>query len=228
MTPRARGEDGFFSLWVLGLCCVVLMIGGLSIDLWRAFSERRALAAIADSAAIAGASGIDVNAFRDSGQVVLDAVPGGTAWRLADANIAAQTDTRSFDDAVIDVTPEAVTVTVNGTVAFSLLNYLPIPEDQKKFDVQVVSRARVYAAWLTSGEVLALAPAGHAWSKLLVDSRDALRSAGREKFMVSQLACILSLWHRAAVTTTSHEHIFEISKNLLEPLGIIFPKPISS
>ena len=133
-----RDEDGFFSLWVLGLCFVVLMIAGLSIDLWRAFSERRALAAIADSAAIAGASGIDEAHFRNSGQIKLDQA---VAFQLADANVAAQTDRRSFDAADIDVTPQDVTVTVTGTVQFSLLNYLPIPDDQKHFDVQVVSRA---------------------------------------------------------------------------------------
>ena len=52
----ARHESGTITLWMLGLCLMLFLLGGISLDLWRAFSERRSLAASADAAAVAGAS----------------------------------------------------------------------------------------------------------------------------------------------------------------------------
>ena len=49
-------EHGTITLWILGLCLMLFLLGGISLDLWRSFSERRALAATADAAALAGAS----------------------------------------------------------------------------------------------------------------------------------------------------------------------------
>ena len=61
---KKRDERGFFTIWVLGLCLCMFMIGGLSIDLWRGFSDRRQLAAMTDAAAVAAASQIDLTAFQ--------------------------------------------------------------------------------------------------------------------------------------------------------------------
>ena len=52
------------------LCLVLFALGGISLDLWRAFSERRALAATADAAALAGASAVDEARYRASGAVL--------------------------------------------------------------------------------------------------------------------------------------------------------------
>jgi hypothetical protein len=68
---RVNDEDGTIVLFVLGLCVVVLFIGGLSLDLWRGFSERRELAAIVDGAAVAAASAIDEAAYRADGTLIL-------------------------------------------------------------------------------------------------------------------------------------------------------------
>jgi Flp pilus assembly protein TadG len=38
------------TLWVLGCCIMLFALGGLSLDLWRSFAARRALAADADAA----------------------------------------------------------------------------------------------------------------------------------------------------------------------------------
>lgn len=71
MTPAPeRQEAGFFTIWVLGLCLCLFFIGGLSLDLWRGFTERRQVAAIVDAAATAGASQIDLAAFRQTPSVV--------------------------------------------------------------------------------------------------------------------------------------------------------------
>jgi Flp pilus assembly protein TadG len=58
-----RREAGTITLWMLGLCLMLFLLGGISLDLWRAFSERRSLAATADAAAVAGASALDEAAY---------------------------------------------------------------------------------------------------------------------------------------------------------------------
>jgi Flp pilus assembly protein TadG len=70
-TMRARrDDDGFFTIWVLGLCACLFVVGGISLDVWRGFSERRALANLTDGAATAAASQIDLDAYRAKPSVV--------------------------------------------------------------------------------------------------------------------------------------------------------------
>ena len=66
------GERGAVTIWGIGLVLVLFGVAGLAIDTWRVFAERQALAGLADSASIAGATAIDVAEFRDSGIVQLD------------------------------------------------------------------------------------------------------------------------------------------------------------
>ena len=44
---------------------------GISLDLWRVINEQRRLQGVADGAALAGASALDIDAIYDSGIVVL-------------------------------------------------------------------------------------------------------------------------------------------------------------
>ncbi len=67
-----RSERGAVTIWGLGLILVLFGFAGLAIDTWRVFAERQALAGLADSASIAGATAIDVATFRDTGVVQLD------------------------------------------------------------------------------------------------------------------------------------------------------------
>jgi Flp pilus assembly protein TadG len=60
------------TLWILGLSVILLLFGGLMVDFWRALALQRELAAIADSASIAAASGIDEEHYRATGQVLID------------------------------------------------------------------------------------------------------------------------------------------------------------
>jgi uncharacterized membrane protein len=69
-----RGERGSVQLFMLGLGVAILLLGGISFDLWRLIGERRELAALADSAAIAATSGIDAAFFREQGSSRLDPV----------------------------------------------------------------------------------------------------------------------------------------------------------
>lgn len=59
-------------VWGVGLVLLLFGFAGIAVDTWQVFSARQALAGLADSAAIAGATAVDVDAFRSSGEVVLD------------------------------------------------------------------------------------------------------------------------------------------------------------
>jgi hypothetical protein len=75
MTSSTEGacvERGSVQLFMLGLGVAILLLGGISFDLWRLIGERRELAALADSAAIAATSGVDAEFFRDQGISRLD------------------------------------------------------------------------------------------------------------------------------------------------------------
>ena len=34
-----RDDRGFLSIWLLGLCLLLLVLGGVSLDLWRVFGD---------------------------------------------------------------------------------------------------------------------------------------------------------------------------------------------
>ena len=130
------GESGTTTLWMLGLCLMLFLLGGISLDLWRAFSERRSLAASADAAAVAGASALDEAAYRSSGAVRL--MP-ADARRRAQASLAEQLDRRSLRDARVEATEEQVTVIVGGSVDFSLLQ-IANPGDEFAITVRATAR----------------------------------------------------------------------------------------
>lgn len=83
---------------MLGLSLLLLLFGGLALDFWRGLAMQRELASVADSAALAAASGIDEVLYRDSGEILLDS---DRAVSLAMASIAFQ-----------DVEPIASTISV--------------------------------------------------------------------------------------------------------------------
>ncbi len=123
-------------MWTLGLCIMVLALGGISLDLWRAYSERRALANLADAAAIVGASAVDVDSYRGPDDTpVLDVE---LARRRAADSLLAQTDTRSLVDAAITVEPTSIEVSVYGEVDLTLLRLFNLGAP---FEVLVTARS---------------------------------------------------------------------------------------
>jgi uncharacterized membrane protein len=112
-----RGSDrGSVSIWVLGLSMLLLTFGGLALDYWRALALQRELAAVADSAAIAGASGIDEAFYRETGEVVLEPT---RARGLAESAVAWQgANPTSLH---VDVEPSVISVTIEGEVQLGLL-----------------------------------------------------------------------------------------------------------
>ncbi len=113
---RERGSITFFGI---GMVMVLLFVGGVSTDLWRAFGERRALAEMADAAAAAGANGLDAEAYRSGGATVLDpALAEQYAWE----SLSQQTDREALSGPPLVVaTPEGVVVEVHGEVELTLL-----------------------------------------------------------------------------------------------------------
>jgi Flp pilus assembly protein TadG len=111
-------DDGFITIWLLGLCVVLLFVGGVSLDLWRAFSERRALAAMADAAALAGASGIDRARLHAASEIVLNPE---LAERLALDALSSQSPAALNGPPKVDVTPDRIRVTLTGEVRYTLL-----------------------------------------------------------------------------------------------------------
>lgn len=114
---RVHGERGSLTLWMLGLCVMILFLGGISLDLWRAFGARARLAGESDAAAIAGASGIDEEYFRATGEVRLDPA---RAEALAWERVAGQPDARRVR-AQVGADTGRVVVHETTTVDFTLL-----------------------------------------------------------------------------------------------------------
>ena len=127
-------ERGTTTFWLLGLCLMLFALGGISVDLWRSFSARRALAAGADAAALAGASAIDEDQYRSTGTLVL--LP-ALAERRARSSLSSQLDTAALRAVDVDATERSVTVVVRGNVTFSLLGLLA----RGDFDVEVSATA---------------------------------------------------------------------------------------
>lgn len=133
-------ERGSVTLWILGLSLALFLVGGLSLDLWRALAERQDLAGIADAAAIAAASGIDQEHWRATGEIVLDP---DRAVDLGLTAIAAQPTGAYLSAApVIEVVGDGtvVAVTLQRTVGFTLLN-LSVGERTGPFVIRVEALA---------------------------------------------------------------------------------------
>ena len=119
---RVRGaQRGSITLWLLGLALMLLPLGGLALDLSRSFSERRALAAVADSAALAGAGALDEARYRQDGSVVLDPA---AADRRARRSVAEQADRGALRSVRVQADATEVTVEVEAVVDLTLLRLI--------------------------------------------------------------------------------------------------------
>ena len=102
-----RSDQGSVTLWTLGLSVLLLLFGGLSVDFWRALALQRELAAIADSTAVAAASGIDEEHYRATGEVLLDptraAVIGARYVGSQDVSLSALAVTTAQDGSSVTV-----------------------------------------------------------------------------------------------------------------------------
>jgi hypothetical protein len=134
LRDNERGDAALIGC--VGLAAFFLLVGFAVIDYWSTLSVDRNLQAIAQDAANAGASGIDVNAYRDSGIVELDPA---TATSLAIADLRSEppselplsvlgspcTDSPSLAEGsacfTIDVSGASITVVLHEDVASIVL-----------------------------------------------------------------------------------------------------------
>jgi Flp pilus assembly protein TadG len=134
LRDNERGDAALIGC--VGLAAFFLLVGFALIDYWSTLSVDRNLQAIAQDAANAGASGIDVNAYRDNGIVELDPA---TATSLAIADLRSEppselppsvlgspcTDSPSLAEGsacfTIDVSGASITVLLHEDVASIVL-----------------------------------------------------------------------------------------------------------
>ena len=114
-------ERGSVTIWMLGMTVLVLVFGGLAIDFWRALALQRELAAVADSAAIAGASGIDESLYRVTGEVAIDS---SRARDLALSSVSFQPTDPDRVLVSVDPTGTIVTVEISDGLQLGLLGVL--------------------------------------------------------------------------------------------------------
>lgn len=139
---RFGGESGSVTFWMLGLALIVLALGGLSLDVWRVFLERRDLAGIVDAAAIAGASAIDEAAFRRVGEVRIDPTE---AARTACAYLRMHSE-RPISCAGIHADPVGVEVMASREVELTLLNLLLPRVEREPLAIRVSARVEPRSA----------------------------------------------------------------------------------
>jgi Flp pilus assembly protein TadG len=105
-------------VFCVGLVLLILPLGGISVDLWHAVSQERALQSAADAAAADGAGGIDTTAYRQ-GTLILDPVQ---ATNLAMARLQAETGLPAMTSPPeIDVSPTQIVVILHAAVPVTLL-----------------------------------------------------------------------------------------------------------
>ena len=134
-----KSERGSVPIWFLGLGFCLLMLGAMSAELWRIMGERQELVAMADGAALAAASGLDLDVYREQGVAVLDP---SEASELALAVI--ERSSGSIDLArppliVVADDGSSVRVEVSREVPFGLIRFLSMAD--KGFEVTGVAVA---------------------------------------------------------------------------------------
>jgi hypothetical protein len=118
-------ERGSVTLWTLGLSILLLLFGGLMVDFWRALALQRELAAVAGSAAIAAASGIDEEHYRATGEVLIDS---GRARGLASSYADAEDVSLSALSVVTSDDRSSVTVEATDHLELGLLGVFVVDE----------------------------------------------------------------------------------------------------
>lgn len=117
----AQDDRGQITFWMLTFALVILFLGlGITVEGARIWSAWRNVAAQADAAAAAGASGIDEPAFRSSNGQTIQLDP-ATAEELAYENIDAQQDNDDITSVDATATTEHITVVVNAEVDLFVL-----------------------------------------------------------------------------------------------------------
>lgn len=115
-----KSERGSMTLWAMGLSLLLFAVGFLALDLWSGFFARQEAASIADSASIAGATGLDEAAWR-TGLLALD--PDLAEGRA----LASALSHPSWNDSMavsVVASAEGITVSVSRSIPFRFISGL--------------------------------------------------------------------------------------------------------
>ncbi len=127
-----QNESGTFTIWALGLCITLFMIGGLSVDLWRAFAQRRELTEIVDSAARDGANNIKVEQRILYGTLSIDPLSARDSAKESIENNSAINNVDIKNIVIfIDQPNNQIDVTADSNYSFFLLKFFPGANDTK-------------------------------------------------------------------------------------------------
>lgn len=113
-----KDQRGSVTVWLMMLPLLLLTIAGITTDLWAALSTRGLITAIADDAAAAGATAVDIGHWRTDGRLRL--VPDAAAAAARQA-VVRHPDAAMLHDVQVNATDEAVQVQVEGIHDFALL-----------------------------------------------------------------------------------------------------------
>lgn len=138
-----QDQSGSTTLWMLGMALLVLTMGGLSVDVWQAVSIRAEIAARADAAASAGASGVALEPYRQTGEVVLDEALVRGRIRAVIGTVAPGPNEAGQTWGRVDVAPTTLTVTMGTTVTPILLRLLAPGSEPLQVTVTRTAEARI-------------------------------------------------------------------------------------
>lgn len=126
-------------IWFLGLGFCLLMLGAMSAELWRIMGERQELVAMADGAAVAAASAIDLEIYREQGVPILDPADASSLALAVISQSSGAADLAA--PPIIEVADDGTSVRVElkRQVPFGLIRFLSMADDS--FEVTGVAVA---------------------------------------------------------------------------------------
>ena len=141
-TRQRRFQRGSVTLWGIGLTLIIAAFAGVVIDTWRVFAERQDLSGMADSAAIAAATAIDIAYLNETGEVRLDVA---AAEERAAVYLVGQDGWSDEIDPAIEVAADlaSITVVLEKDVDFTLLGPLLPGEDPMRITVTALASPNV-------------------------------------------------------------------------------------
>ncbi len=126
MPGRSSGQA---LVWFTVALPLFLSIAGLAIDGGVLLASRRQVQSVADGAARAGATRLDVDRLRSSGgaDVQLDpALARDTTWRYLDQRLARELEWPAAPTTAVDVSARRVHVVIQGTLPTAFLRVVHI------------------------------------------------------------------------------------------------------
>lgn len=85
LPDRKRGDQGFTTPWMLGLCAIIIAFGLFMYDVWGVYSVHRQLSGWADASAAGAAAKLSEDRYLNDGEIVLDTGCGDFSFNTTSA-----------------------------------------------------------------------------------------------------------------------------------------------